>query len=83
MERNEFLKMCQKVSVLPDGVMHTKKNVPDDLKVKFDGNYYYPAHLEIKFDENGKAKNIAVLHDLEANCLLCVKLDLVKKFSGG
>lgn len=56
MERNEFLKMCQKVSMLPDGVMHTKKNVPNELQVCFDGKYYYPSHLEIKFDENGKVK---------------------------
>jgi hypothetical protein len=81
MERNDFLKMCQRVSMLPDGVMHTKKNVPNELQVCFDGKYYYPAHLEIKFDENGKVKNIAVLHDLEANCLLCVKLDLVEKLT--
>ena len=80
MQRNEFLKMCQKVSVLPDGVMHTKKDVPKELRVIFDGHEYYPEYLEIKFD-NGKARNIAVLHELKANCRLCVPLELVEKLT--
>lgn len=78
MERNEFLKMCQKVSVLPDGVMHTKKNVPDDLLVEYENHQYYPEYLEIKFD-NGKVRNIAVLHELKANCRMCVPLELVER----
>ena len=80
MERNEFLKMCQKVSMLPDGVMHTKKNVPSELRVIFNGTEYYPEYLEIKFD-NGKVRNIAVLHELKANCRMCVLLDLVEKLT--
>lgn len=80
MERNEFLKMCQRVSMLPDGVMHTKKNVSEELRVVFDGAEYYPEYLEIKFDE-GKARNMAVLHELEANCRMCVLLDLVEKLT--
>ena len=50
MQRNEFLKMCQKVSVLDYGVLHTKKNVPKELRVIFDGHEYYPEYLEIKFE---------------------------------
>lgn len=80
MERNDFLKMCQKASVLPDGVMHTKKDVPKELRVVFDGHEYYPEYLEIKFD-NGKVRNTAVLHELKANCRLCVPLDLVEKLT--
>ena len=80
MQRNDFLKLCQRVSVLPDGVMHTKKNVPKDLRVVFDSHEYYPEYLEIKFD-NGQARNIAVLHELEANCRICVPLDLVEKLT--
>ena len=78
MQRNEFLKMCQKASVLPDGAMHTKKDVPKKLRVIFDGHEYYPEYLEIKFD-NGNVRNIAVLHELQANCRMCVPLDLVEK----
>lgn len=80
MQRNEFLKMCQKVSVLDYGVLHIKKNVPKELRVIFDGHEYYPEYLEIKFD-NGKVQNIAVLHELEANCRMCVPLDLVEKLT--
>ena len=80
MQRNDFLKMCQKVSVLPDGVMHTKKDVPKELRVVFGGHEYYPEYLEIKFD-NGQARNIAVLHELKANCRMCVQLDLVEKLT--
>lgn len=77
MERNEFLKLCQKVSMLPDGIMHTKRNVPIDLLVEYENRQYYPEYLEIKFD-NSKAKNIAVLHELQANCRMCVPLEDVK-----
>lgn len=80
MERNEFLKMCQRVSVLPDGVMYTKKNVPKDLLVEYENHQYYPEYLEIKFD-NGNVRNIVVLHELEANCRMCVPLELVEKLT--
>lgn len=80
MERNEFLKMCQRVSILPDGVMHTKKNVPKELRVVFDGHEYYPEYFEIKF-EAGRVFNVAILHELNANCRMCVSLDLVEKLT--
>ena len=78
MERSEFLKLCQSVSVLPDGVKHTKKKVPKQLRVIYDGNEYYPEYLEIKFDK-GKTLNIAVLHELKASCRVCVPLEDLRK----
>ena len=80
MQRDIYLKLCQKVSMLPDGIMHTKKNVPKDLLVEYENHKYYPEYLEIKFD-NGKVRNIAVLHELEANCRIDVPLDLVEKLT--
>lgn len=80
MERNEFLKMCQKVSTLPEGVMHTKKWVRKNLKVTYDNNEYYPEYLKIQF-KNGAPQNIAVIHELRANCRICVPLDLVEKLT--
>ena len=77
MQRNEFLKMCQKVSVLDYGVLHIKKNVPKELRVIFDDHEYYPEYLEIKFN-NGEVKNIAVLHELKANCRVHVPLENVE-----
>lgn len=80
MERNEFLKMCQKVSVLPDGVMHTKKGVPTDLLVGYKNHHYYPEKLIIGFD-NGKTVNTALVHELKANCRYEIPLDLVEKLT--
>ena len=77
MERNDYLKLCQKVSVLSDGIMHTKRVVPKDLLVEYENHQYYPEYLEIKF-YNGQVRNIAVLHELKANCRVCVSLEDVK-----
>lgn len=77
MQRNDYLKMCQKVSVLPDDIMHTKMAVSNDLLVEYENSQYYPEYLEIKFD-NGQVQNIAVLHELRANCRMCVPLEDVK-----
>lgn len=76
MERNDYLKMCQKVSLLPDGVMHTKRVVPDELKVQYNGKTYYPLKLEIGFVD-GEVKNTAILHELKANCVVHCMLDYV------
>lgn len=78
MERNEYLKLCRKVSVLPDGIMHTKRIVPNNLLVEYENHQYYPEYLEIKFD-NGQARNIAVIHELQANCRVCVPLEDLRK----
>ena len=76
MERNDYLKMCQKVSLLPDGVMHTKRVVPDELKVQYNGKTYYPLKLEIGFVD-GEVKNTAILHELKANCTVHCMLEYV------
>ena len=77
MQRNDYLKLCQKISTLPDGITHTKRAVPTDLLVEYEKHQYYPEYLEIKFD-NGQVRNIAVLHELQANCRMCVPLEDVK-----
>lgn len=77
MERNDYLKMCQKVSVLPDGVMHTKKNVPAELLVKYNNKTYYPLKLEIGFVD-GEVQNTAILHELKANCTVYCSLEYVR-----
>jgi hypothetical protein len=76
MERNDFLKLCQKVSLLPDGVMHTKRNVPKELLVNYNGHTYYPIKLTIDFVD-GECRNVAVLHELKANCTINCLLSLV------
>lgn len=77
MERNDYLKMCQKVSVLSNGVMNTKKNVPKELLVNYNGKTYYPIKLVIDFVD-GEPRNVAVLHELNANCVVHCLLGLVQ-----
>ena len=62
--------MCQKVAVLPSGVLGIKQNVPNDLKVVYDGIVYYPLSLDISFDKDGKVINTAILHSLTANSVI-------------
>lgn len=61
-ERKKYLEMCQMVSVLPSGVFGIKQNVPDNLKVVYDGIAYYPVSLDISFDKDGRVINTAIIH---------------------
>ena len=69
-KRKEYLEMCQKVSVLPGGIFGIKQNVPDDLKVVYDGIAYYPVSLDISFDKDGKVINTAIIHSLCSNSII-------------
>lgn len=67
MTRNEYLQMCQKASVLPEGVLGIKKDVPDELKVRYNNNIYYPLAYMLSFDLKGNATHHCVLHAIESN----------------
>lgn len=63
--------------MLSDGIFGTKQNVPDDLKVVYDGITYYPFHRVEKFDNKGNLILCARLHDLKANCVVeCLLKDV-------
>ena len=79
MQRDIFLKMCQKVSLLPGGVFGIKQNVPDDLKVVHNGIAYYPISYKLSF-ENGRPTHTAILHDLQANSITSADLERVTKY---
>ena len=79
MNRDEYLKMCQKVSVLKNGICGIKENVPDELKVIYNGITYYPVSYELSFD-NGKPTHTAIVHDLNANAITHTKLERVTKY---
>ena len=70
--------MCQKVSVLKNGICGIKENVPDELKVMHNGIEYYPISYELSFD-NGKPTHTAILKDLKANSLVDCWLEDVKE----
>lgn len=81
-ERKEYLEMCQKVSVLPGGIFGIKQNVPDDLKVVYDGIAYYPVSLDISFDKYGRVINTAIIHSLRANSVIERNLKDIRFYEG-
>lgn len=79
MQRAEYLELCQKVSVLKSGICGIKENVPDELKVIYNGITYYPVSYELSFD-NGKPTHTAIVHDLNANAITDADLEKVIKY---
>ena len=79
MQRTEYLELCQKVSVLKNGICGIKENVPDELKVIYNGITYYPVSYELSFD-NGKPTHTAIVHDLNANAITHAKLERVATY---
>ena len=79
MNRDEYLKMCQKVSMLKSGICGIKHNVPDELKVVHNGIVYYPVAYELSFDK-GQPVHKAILHDLKANSITHADLERVVKY---
>lgn len=78
MERDKYLKMCQRCSVLPRGIGGVIPNIPDDLIVEYKGIKYYPYRYVMAFDNQGNVINNAVLHELKANCIIECNLSQVK-----
>ena len=79
MDRKLYLELCQKVSVLKNGICGIKENVPDELKVIHNGIEYYPVSYKLSFD-NGKPTHTAILHDLKANSITNADLGKVEKY---
>lgn len=79
MDRKLYLELSQKVSVLKNGICGIKENVPDELKVIYNGIAYYPVSYELSFD-NGKPTHTAILHALTANSITMAKLERVTKY---
>ena len=72
MDRNDFLLMCQRCSVL------NFVNIPEDLLVIYNGIKYMPYGYDIRFKE-GKPIHNAILRDLNANSLTYARLSQVDK----
>ena len=79
MDRKLYLELCQKASVLKNGVCGIKENVPDELTVLYNGIKYYPVAYELSFN-NGKPTHTAILHDLKANSIMNTDLERVIKY---
>lgn len=76
-ERKIFLELCQKVSVIPE-IHNIRKNIPDELLVKYDNIKYYPVSYILSFDK-GKPVHTAVLHDTNTNSIIQVDLGKVRQ----
>ena len=79
MDRKLYLELCQRVSVLKNGIGGIKENVPNELKVIHNGIAYYPVSYELSFD-SGKPTHTAILHDLKANSIINANLETVTKY---
>lgn len=77
MDRKKYLEMCQKASMFNDGVCGIKDNIPDELKISHNGTIYYPKSYELSFDK-GIAIHTAILHELNANSIMYVRLERLK-----
>ena len=75
MDRAEFLEMCKRVALLPDGIGGVKK-VPPNLCLKYNEMTFYPVGYKLTFTAGGKPSHTAILHDLKANSIL--ECDLLK-----
>lgn len=75
MDRNEYLKLCQKASVLQNAKMGA--NILDNLKVVHNGQIYIPVAYELSF-KNGEPQHRAILRDLCSNSITYTKLERVK-----
>lgn len=82
MDRKVFLWKCQKCAILPGGVQGTRKDVPDELQVFYNGSRYYPSSYELRYNEKGRAVHVAVLHDIKANCIVRCPLENVEDVEG-
>lgn len=79
MDRKIYLELCQKVSVLKNGICGIKENVPDELTVVYNGIKYYPAAYELSFDDKGNVRHTVILHDMKANSVTHADLQRVSR----
>lgn len=81
MERQDFIRMCQKASFKTDmvgGWQFVRWN--DDELVAWRGAKFVPIDYRFGF-RKGEATHLAILHDLRANAEYTVRLSEVKKIS--
>lgn len=76
MDKTEYLKLCQKVSMLSNNVCETIKDVPTELLVELDGINYYPVEFKITFNQ-GKQINVAILHDLNSPMIIRASVERI------
>ena len=67
MERKLYLELCQR-QAMKGGVL-----------VEYDGAVYQPYAYELKFKQDGKIKQTAILKEPKANCIVYCRLEDVNE----
>lgn len=75
MDRTEYLKLCQQVSMFTA----THRQIPSEMLVKCATIVYCPYGIQRVYD-NGKGVESAILHDLRANAITYADLERVEKY---
>lgn len=78
MNRTEYLKKCQMVSMYRYDKYKIRGNIPTELLVKFNEIAYYPIEYTLGFN-NGIMQHRAILMDLNTNSIIHAKLENVEK----
>ena len=76
MDRTELLRMCQKVARLPNMVY--AKNVPENLRVVYDGVEWYPVEYVLWFSPEGEPRHSVTIHSLNAKTTTRVPLEKIE-----
>ena len=78
MTRREFCEMMLAVDVIPTGINHLKE-VPERLRVVYDGIVYYPVEYIVRGDGHGNPAQYGAMHDLKADSLTIGELENIIK----
>lgn len=74
MDRATYISLCQQTARLSTGPLNIAKNVPEHLRVTYNGRQYYPVAYTIRFDREGRPVHECELHALEANSVTVAPL---------
>lgn len=78
MDRNKYLHLCRKCAMIKsEEVYGVKSNVPDELRVVYNGAEYYPDSYVLRFNRDGTVNHTSVIHDLHANSITHAPLEKV------
>lgn len=79
-DRTEYLQMCRECAMIMErGIHNIPRDVPESLRIVFNGAEYYPYAYTLSFNLDGSAAHTAVLHDLNTNAFINARLQDVGK----
>lgn len=78
----KYLEMCKNAAMLVDRSQNGNFIVPDEVKIIYNREVYYPISLDISFDKQGNAIVRAILHSLITNNFVGGDLSDMQLFEG-